>query len=201
MIIITDGWLLLQGLHCSRCLYTQHCAGCVLPRDGSEVSLQPGDHLAVQFVDLSDSQMELAPRVVDHRSMELLRPSQPLSLYDCFHAFTERSACRWRTARDKPMIWLITALDRNGHTGPHAREIRLKMTATHRIQIRKCWITGPTELIHGKTDSVTPVLDQLHSTLSEVRVSRVRIRVSVWTRTRFSFSGYLCDAVISHAVL
>jgi len=80
----------LQGLRCSRCLFTQHCPGCVLPRDGSEVSLQPGDHLAVQFVDLSKSQMELAPRVVDHNSMDLLRPSQPLTLYDCFHAFTER---------------------------------------------------------------------------------------------------------------
>jgi len=80
----------LQGLRCSRCLFTQHCPGCVLPRDGSEVSLQPGDHLAVQFVDLSESQMQLAPRVVDHNSMDLLRPSQPLTLYDCFHAFTER---------------------------------------------------------------------------------------------------------------
>jgi len=82
----------LQGLRCSRCLYTQHCAGCELPRDSSEIALQPGDHLAVQFFDLPKSQLESSPPFVDHSSMELRRPSEPLSLYDCFHAFTERLA-------------------------------------------------------------------------------------------------------------
>jgi len=80
----------LQGLRCSRCLYTQHCAGCVLPRDGSDISLQPGDHLAVQFFDLSESQMDLPLRFIDHSSVKLSRSSDPLTLYDCFHAFTER---------------------------------------------------------------------------------------------------------------
>jgi len=81
-----------QGLRCSRCLYTAHCAGCVLPRDNSELGLQPGDHLAVQFVDVSVAQMDSARSVVDHRSMEMLRSAQPLTLYDCFRAFTERLA-------------------------------------------------------------------------------------------------------------
>ena len=80
----------VQGLRCSRCLYTQHCTGCVLPRDGSEVSLQPADHLAVQFFDLSAAQLQLSPRYIDHSSVKLRRPTEPLSLYDCFHAFTER---------------------------------------------------------------------------------------------------------------
>jgi len=64
----------------------------MLPRDGTEIGLQPGDHLAVQFHDLTDSQMDLATRFVDHGSMNLLRLSEPLSLYDCFRAFTERLA-------------------------------------------------------------------------------------------------------------
>ena len=86
-----------RGLRCSRCLYTQHCAGCVLPRDGTDISLQPGDHLAVQFFDLSESQMELSLRFIDHTSLKLSRSTEPLSLYDCFHAFTERfvSFCRF----------------------------------------------------------------------------------------------------------
>jgi len=90
MVTAVTVWL--QGLHCSRCLYTQHCAGCVLPRDCSEISLQPGDHLAVQFLDLSESQVELLPRFTDHSSMKLLRTTEPLTLYDCFRAFTERLA-------------------------------------------------------------------------------------------------------------
>jgi hypothetical protein len=84
-IVLTDG----QGLHCSRCLYTQHCTGCELPRDGSEISLQPGDHLAVQFAELTNAQMDAAFRFVDHKSMEQLRSSEPLTLYDCLEAFAE----------------------------------------------------------------------------------------------------------------
>jgi len=84
-IVLTDG----QGLRCSRCLYTQHCTGCELPRDSSEISLQPGDHLAVHFTELTETQINFALRFIDHTSMQLQRSSDPLTLYDCFDAFAE----------------------------------------------------------------------------------------------------------------
>jgi hypothetical protein len=71
-------------------LYTQHCTGCELHREATEIVLQPGDHLAVQFGELTREQMETASRFVDHPSMETLRPNTAMTLYDCFKAFTER---------------------------------------------------------------------------------------------------------------
>jgi len=81
--------MFFQGLRCSRCLYTQHCNGCQLSREGM-ISLQPGDHLAIKFTDLNDEQMECTQKVVDHESMENLRPNEALSLFECFEAFTQR---------------------------------------------------------------------------------------------------------------
>ncbi|XP_064615104.1 uncharacterized protein LOC135479234 [Liolophura sinensis] len=80
-ISLTDG----QGLHCSRCGFTAHCTGCLVLRD-SEVNLQPGDHLTITVSDLSGVQ---APPTQDHKSMEKLRPRDPITIYDCFRAFTE----------------------------------------------------------------------------------------------------------------
>jgi hypothetical protein len=81
----------LQGYRCSRCMYTQHCSGCELSRE-REINLQPADHLAVKFTDLSVDELGLASRYTDHKSMEKLLPTSPLTLFDCFKAFTERSA-------------------------------------------------------------------------------------------------------------
>lgn len=83
-IILTDG----QGYHCSRCLYTQHCSGCEVKRD-EQLNLQPSDHLVVKFTDLSESYIKDAGRYVEHISMKNRRSSDPLTLYDCFRAFTE----------------------------------------------------------------------------------------------------------------
>ena len=78
-----------QGYHCSRCMYTAHCSGCEVSRD-HEVVLQPGDHLAVRFSDLSEEVMEGANKYVDHKSMEDCRQDSPLTLVDCFNAFMDR---------------------------------------------------------------------------------------------------------------
>jgi len=72
-------------------MYTQHCSGCELSREAESLSLQPGDHLAVKYTDLTSLQMEQACLYVDDKSMEKLRPADPpLTLFDCFKAFTER---------------------------------------------------------------------------------------------------------------
>ncbi len=69
-------------------MFTAHCAGCEVPRFG-DVHLQPGDHLAVCFSDLLPEQMEVARAFIDHRSMQELRKKDYLTLFDCFHAFTD----------------------------------------------------------------------------------------------------------------
>ena len=70
-------------------MYTAHCSGCEISRD-SEVTLQPGDHLAVHFGDLTEDQMEGAHKLHDHISMKEKRPDTPLTLTDCFNAFMDR---------------------------------------------------------------------------------------------------------------
>ncbi|XP_067669048.1 uncharacterized protein [Haliotis asinina] len=83
-VVLTDG----QGLRCSRCMYTAHCTGCVLCREG-EVTLQPGDNLTIHIMDMSHDQQQEAAAYHDHASMQDLRPNDPITVYDCFRAFTE----------------------------------------------------------------------------------------------------------------
>ncbi|XP_049763411.1 uncharacterized protein LOC126092050 [Schistocerca cancellata] len=80
-VLLVDG----QGYHCSRCIYTVHCRGCRIESEG-EVQLQTGDTLAVRF---TDSAPEPEAPTVEHPSMATLRCQDPLSLYDCLHAFSE----------------------------------------------------------------------------------------------------------------
>ena len=70
-------------------MYTAHCNGCEVSRVG-DISLQPGDHLAVCFTNLTSEQMEVASTYIDHRSMHDLRSKDYLTLFDCFDAFTDR---------------------------------------------------------------------------------------------------------------
>ena len=70
-------------------MFTAHCNGCEVSRVG-DVSLQPGDHLAVCFMDLTNEQMEVSSTYIDHRSMHDLRSKDYLTLFDCFDAFTDR---------------------------------------------------------------------------------------------------------------
>ncbi|XP_041350619.1 uncharacterized protein LOC121369633 isoform X2 [Gigantopelta aegis] len=83
-IVLTDG----QGLHCSRCIYTAHCSGCALDREG-EVTLQPSDHLTVQVQNILDDQIEDVERIHEDESMENLRQNEQITIYDCFRAFTQ----------------------------------------------------------------------------------------------------------------
>ena len=78
-----------QGLHCSRCLYMEHCPGCEISRDG-EAILRPGDHLTVCIQEVAQNQIEHAQRFTDHKSMEKQRSNEPITLLDCFSAFTQR---------------------------------------------------------------------------------------------------------------
>ena len=59
-------------------------------------------------------------------------------------------------------MWLITALNRIGHSGPHASEIGSEKTATHHVRIRKMLNKWGRGTYPRKTDSVMPVLDHPH---------------------------------------
>lgn len=83
-VVLTDG----QGLHCSRCLYMEHCSGCEILRDG-EAILRPGDHLTVCVQEVTQNQIEHAQSFRDHESMEKQRSNEPVTLLDCFGAFTQ----------------------------------------------------------------------------------------------------------------
>ncbi|XP_052783368.1 uncharacterized protein LOC128219583 [Mya arenaria] len=83
-VLLTDG----TGLKCSRCLYIEHCSGCEVPLDG-EVILRPGDHLTVSVAAVSEGAVTNGQSVTDHCSMDNLRPSDPVTLLDCFSAFTQ----------------------------------------------------------------------------------------------------------------
>ena len=71
-------------------MFTAHCSGCELPREG-QVSLQPGDHITVTFTGLTEGHLKAAGRHVQHSSMDQLRANVPLTLFNCFEAFTQRS--------------------------------------------------------------------------------------------------------------
>ena len=86
---LDDFHLFLQGLHCSRCLYMEHCSGCEILQDG-EAILRPGDHLTVSVQEVTQGQIEHAQRFTDHKSLEKQRSKEPITLLDCFSAFTQR---------------------------------------------------------------------------------------------------------------
>lgn len=92
-----------QGYHCSRCIYTEHCRGCLVAADG-EVLLQTGDTLAVRFTEAVED-----AAAADHPSMRALRSQDPLSLYDCLQAFSERCVTHPRRPPRNPPL-LRTAL-------------------------------------------------------------------------------------------
>lgn len=80
---------LLQGLKCSRCLYMEHCSGCEIAYE-SEAILRPGDHLTVSMATMTLAQVNDDQKVVNHKSMEKQQGNDPLTLLDCFSAFTQR---------------------------------------------------------------------------------------------------------------
>nr|CAD7404849.1 unnamed protein product [Timema cristinae] len=79
-ILFVDG----QGYRCSRCMFTKHCRGCQVTSEG-EVLLRTQETLAVRFSEPLDN----TDITFQHSSMKKLRPQEPLSLYDCLHAFSE----------------------------------------------------------------------------------------------------------------
>ena len=82
--------LRFQGLRCSRCEYSAHCVGCEVAKEG-EVTLQPGDNLTVHFTEgLASEEVEAKTHVSDDASLERLRSTDPISIFDCFDAFTQR---------------------------------------------------------------------------------------------------------------
>lgn len=82
-IALTDG----QGIHCSRCSYDLQCSGCLLARE-VDITLSSDDHLTVCFYDQTLQAMEEANRSLDDESMDHLLSNDPISLQDCFRAFT-----------------------------------------------------------------------------------------------------------------
>ncbi|CAE1268979.1 unnamed protein product [Acanthosepion pharaonis] len=79
-----------EGLQCSRCPSFNQCHGCIVQRMG-RITLQPGDHLTVMLNNISTKQLDelMQQYVIDHDSMENLRPDTPMSIYDCFRAFMQ----------------------------------------------------------------------------------------------------------------
>ncbi|XP_035692967.1 ubiquitin carboxyl-terminal hydrolase 32-like [Branchiostoma floridae] len=75
-----------QGVHCSRCMFTVHCSGCEVPREGP-TSLKPGDHLTVRLTGRCDQDQD---SVQDHCSMkDFSSTPHVLTLEESFKAFTE----------------------------------------------------------------------------------------------------------------
>lgn len=83
--------LYFKGLQCSRCPSFNQCHGCIVQRMG-RITLQPGDHLTVMLNNISTKQLDelMQKYVINHDSMENLRPDTPMSIYDCFRAFMQR---------------------------------------------------------------------------------------------------------------
>ncbi|XP_052272033.1 uncharacterized protein LOC127872721 isoform X1 [Dreissena polymorpha] len=83
-VMLTDG----TGLKCSRCLYIEHCTGCEIPEQG-EAILRPGDNLTVSVSRLPDDFTGVCRGLVNHPSMENKVSDDPVTLMDCFRAFTQ----------------------------------------------------------------------------------------------------------------
>lgn len=76
-----------QGTMCSRCLWDDHCGGCIVPKTGM-VKFRSGDTLAVMFDDYVD---EISLEAELHSgSTEQMRSNKPLTIHDCINAFCQR---------------------------------------------------------------------------------------------------------------
>lgn len=67
-------------------MFGSHCTGCPIPESG-KLNLHVGDTIAVRYV---DSDMPTIQQPIDHVSVANLRKRDPLSLYDCLQAFSQR---------------------------------------------------------------------------------------------------------------
>lgn len=79
-ILLVDG----QGRHCSRCMFNEHCRGCLINSMEGPLNLTTCDTLAITFTDHVEELI-----VERHSSMIDLRSQQPLTLYDCIQAFSQ----------------------------------------------------------------------------------------------------------------
>ncbi|RZF43319.1 hypothetical protein LSTR_LSTR001580 [Laodelphax striatellus] len=97
-ILLVDG----QGRHCSRCMFNEHCRGCVVEREGGPVNLRTGDTLAVTFL----QPVQELP-LSRHESVAALRSQQPLRIYDCIQAFSQSEVL------DKQNPWFCPKCQQN----------------------------------------------------------------------------------------
>nr|XP_054770711.1 uncharacterized protein LOC129278594 [Lytechinus pictus] len=77
-----------QGLSCSRCSYDLHCTGCQLVRE-VDITLNSDDHLTVVYHNLPSEIVESTSRVCEDQSVAGFQGNEPITLRDCFQAFTE----------------------------------------------------------------------------------------------------------------
>ena len=85
----------LKGVRCARCVYPIRCTGCKIGRDVEQVSLLPGDSLAVQNCQLEDesvfeSSITGAGASWLESDSSCSDKKESLSLADCLSAFSER---------------------------------------------------------------------------------------------------------------
>lgn len=55
--------------------------------------MQPGDNLAVHFTEGLSMEMDCTRFIEEDPSMKHQRSREPLSIFDCFDAFTQRQVC------------------------------------------------------------------------------------------------------------
>eukprot|EP00057_Strongylocentrotus_purpuratus_P023857 XP_011678331.1 PREDICTED: uncharacterized protein LOC583829 [Strongylocentrotus purpuratus] len=77
-----------QGLSCSRCSFDLHCSGCQLVRE-VDITLNSDDHLTVVYHNLPSEIVDSTSRVCEDQSVGDFQGSEPITLRDCFQAFTE----------------------------------------------------------------------------------------------------------------
>lgn len=97
----------VQGMRCPRCTYPIRCNGCRIDPEAAEISLGPGDCIAVQILPpppVAQVEMETSDcvgtdsveteeqdgYVSSSSSSTCRRPNEPLTLDDCLRAFSER---------------------------------------------------------------------------------------------------------------
>lgn len=100
-----------QGVRCPRCVYPIRCNGCKISPDSEQISLQPGDCLAVQILLPEETEEGLEEQQLAKFERALFQPEtsgsdqdgcvsssssssrsahEPLTLDDCLRAFSER---------------------------------------------------------------------------------------------------------------
>lgn len=94
-------------MRCPRCVYPNRCNGCKISAEADQISLQPGDCLAVQVYTLENEDFAFAvtkwEKVFDLQTVAEQDDSvnsssssasrfqkEPLTLDDCLTAFSER---------------------------------------------------------------------------------------------------------------